>query len=50
MPKKNNNQTEKITITIKIMNWKTLKSLGLKKDLRTHDQVLEFLFKKARIN
>jgi len=40
---------EKVTITLKKENWKTLKELELKKDFKTHDEAIEFLFKKSRI-
>ena len=40
---------EKITITIKKTNWKILKELELQKDFKTHDEAIEFLFKKSRI-
>jgi len=37
---------KKITITIKKENWKILKQLQLEKDLKTHDEVIEYLIKK----
>ncbi len=40
---------KKITITIKKDNWKALKTLELEKDLKTHDEAIEFLFKKSKI-
>lgn len=40
----------KITITIKKKLYKKLGQLKLDEDLRTFDEVLEFLFKKSRIN
>ena len=40
---------EKVTITLKKENWRTLKELELKKDFKTHDEAVEFLFKKSKI-
>ncbi len=35
-----------ITITIKKENWKALSQLELDKDLKTHDEAIEFLINK----
>ncbi len=40
---------EKVTITLKKKNWKILKQLELEKDFKTHDEAIEFLFKKSNI-
>ena len=37
-----------ITITIKKSNWRKLRRLEDKADLRTHDQAIEFLFKEIK--
>ncbi len=42
-------EEEKITITIKKRNWKTFKQLQLEKDLKTHDEVIEYLLKQKKI-
>jgi len=40
---------KKVTITLKKENWRTLKKLELEKDFKTHDEAIEFLFKKSKI-
>lgn len=40
---------DKKTITIKKENWKILKRLTLDNDFKTHDDTLEFLFKKEKL-
>lgn len=40
---------EKVTITLKKENWKTLKELELERDFKTHDEAIEFLFKKSNV-
>ena len=39
---------ETITITIDKKLWKKLSQLELDKDLKTHDEALEYLFKKSK--
>ena len=39
-----------ITITIKKENWKALSQIELDKELKTHDEAIEYLIKKSKIN